>query len=355
MGARPSATVQVDPTGDAQESEAAVDVSVLIPTLNEERHVEALVERLQAQEYDGALEFLFIDGGSTDRTRSLLDRAAAGDERVVVLDNPMVGIPFALNIGLRRARGGYVARMDAHTVYPKDYLARGVARLQRGDVEWVSGPQLAMGTDAGSSVVALALSTRLGIGGASFRHETAREIDVDAGYTGVWRAAALRRHGGWDERWAVNEDGELAARVLAEGGRIVCIPEMSAQYVPRNSLRSLARQYWRYGQYRAKTSRAHPESMRRSHLLPPALVLVLASACLPRRRASRLPRLAAMGGYFAALAGTAYSKRHEGRSAAGIPVALATMHLAWGAGFLVGCVRFGPPVLAVRGLVRGRR
>ena len=52
------------------------------------------------------------------------------------------GSRFALNIGLENARGEFVARMDAHTLYPPDYLARGVERLRRGDVAWVSGPQL---------------------------------------------------------------------------------------------------------------------------------------------------------------------------------------------------------------------
>ena len=48
--------------------------------------------------------------------------------------------------------------------------------------------------------------------------------------------------------------------------------------MPRDSLLGLARQYFRYGYYRAKTSRRHPHSMRRSHLLPPGLVLALPAA-----------------------------------------------------------------------------
>ena len=51
------------------------------------------------------------------------------------------------------------------------------------------------------------------------------------------------------------------------------MPELGALYVPRDSLKKLAKQYWRYGFYRAKTSRYHPSSMRRSAIFPPALVL----------------------------------------------------------------------------------
>ena len=322
---------------------------MLIPTFNEEARIAEMVSCLQAQRLGGRLEFLFVDGRSDDATRSILERLARADDRIRVLDNPRRSIPCALNIGLAAARGEFVARMDAHALYPPDYLARGLERLGRGDVEWVSGPQLARGTGRWSRRVALALRTRLGIGGAAFR-EANREIEVDAGYTGIWRRETLLRHGGWDERWPINEDGELAARVRAAGGRIVCVPEMAALYAPRESLGALARQYWRYGTYRAKTCGAHPESMRRSHVLPPALVLTIAVAVAGRRHGLARAGIAA---YLAALAVTAASRpRDEARDARWLPVVLATMHLSWGAGFLWGAVRFGPPLRGLALLAR---
>jgi glycosyltransferase involved in cell wall biosynthesis len=326
-------------------------VSVITPTFDEEANIAETVECLQAQHLDEGVEFLFVDGRSEDGTRAVLERLAGDDPRIRVLDNPHRAIPFALNIGLGEARGEFVARMDAHTLYPPTYLARGVERLRRGDVDWVSGPQLPHGVDKWSRRVALALSTRLGIGGAAFRNAQ-REIDVDAGYTGVWRRETLLRQGGWDERWPINEDGELAARILQDGGRIVCLPEMAARYVPRDSLGALARQYWRYGIYRAKTCGAHPESMRRSHLLPPALVLTLAIAGLAGGRTSRAVR-APIALYLVALGATAASRLPAaGRDALWLPAVLATMHLSWGCGFLAGAARFGPPLRAMARLAR---
>jgi glycosyltransferase involved in cell wall biosynthesis len=322
----------------------------LTPTLNEEAHILETVKGLQSQKLDSDVEFLFMDGRSQDGTRSLLEDLAAEDPRIRVLDNPRRGIPYALNIGLENARGEYVARMDAHTVYPPDYLARGVERLRRGDVDWVSGPQLPRGGGKWSRRIALALGTRLGIGGAAFRNARI-ELDVDAGYTGVWRRETLLRHGGWDEAWPINEDGELAARIREAGGRIVCVPEMAALYTPRDSLPALARQYWRYGNYRAKTCRVHPESMRRSHLLPPALAIALPLSLL-RSRVGRLAR-AGMTAYAAALIATAISRLGAGlRDALSLPSILATMHLSWGFGFLTGAGRFGPPLRAILMLAR---
>jgi cellulose synthase/poly-beta-1,6-N-acetylglucosamine synthase-like glycosyltransferase len=326
-------------------------VSVLVPTLNEAASIAETVRCLQAQRLGEGVEFLFVDGRSDDATRAVLERLAGDDPRIRVLDNPHRAIPFALNIGLDEARGEFVARMDAHTLYPPTYLARGIERLRRGDVEWVSGPQLPHGVGKWSRRIALALGTRLGIGGAAFRNAQ-REIDVDAGYTGIWRRETLVRQGGWDQRWPINEDGELAARILQAGGRIVCVPEMAARYVPRESLEALARQYWRYGVYRAKTCGAHPESMRRSHLLPPALVLALAVAGLTGGRASKVARIP-IAAYLAALGATAASRLPgAGREALWLPAVLATMHLSWGCGFWVGAARFGPPLRAVARLAR---
>jgi hypothetical protein len=164
-----------------------------------------------------------------------------------------------------------------------------VARFEAGGVECVSGPQEPHGEDDWSRRIAMALRTRLGIGGASFRNPR-DEIEVDTAFTGVWLRSTLIGLGGWDEAWPINEDAELAARIRERGGRYVSIPEMAARYVPRRSLGALALQYWRYGKYREKTARAHPIGLRRSHILPPGVVLVTACALLAPPQASRRAR-----------------------------------------------------------------
>jgi succinoglycan biosynthesis protein ExoA len=329
-----------------------VDVSVLTPVLNEELYIEPAARGMLAQRFDGDIEFIFIDGSSEDRTVEKLRELATADPRVRILDNPRRSTPIALNIGLRAARGEYVARMDAHTHYRPDYIARGVERLRRGDAAHVSGPQLARGDGAWSRRVALALGSRLGTGEASFRHLAEAEHDVDSGFTGIWHRSTLEEQDGWDEEWHNDQDSELAARIREAGGRIVCVPEMAADYIPRDSLRALAKQYWRYGLYRAKTSGRHPESMRRSHLVAPALALTLAMALLP----GRLGRLARAGVGLYALVVCVVSagelERGDPRDAAALPLVFACMHVPWGLGFLAGSLRFGPPLAAIERVLR---
>jgi succinoglycan biosynthesis protein ExoA len=333
-----------------------IQVSVLIPVLNEETHLLEAARAMLAQELAGAAEFLFIDGGSHDASLEILESLRAADPRVRVLPNPARRTPQALNIGLRAARGEFVARMDAHTIYPERYLASGMARLQAGGVEWVSGPQLAIGTDPGSARIARALSTSLGKGGARYRDALSHEHEVDSGFTGMWRREVLVRHNGWDEAWLNDQDLELAARIRKAGGRIVCIPEMAARYVPRATPAKLARQYLTYGTYRVKTARRHPETLRRSQILPPCLAGIGAlSVAFPRPRVKKTAR-AGLGVYTAILL-VAGSRVNDGPAADRllIPMVWATMHLSYGVGFLRGCARYGVPVSAVWGLMARRR
>jgi succinoglycan biosynthesis protein ExoA len=330
------------------------DVSVLIPVLNEAEHIRATVATMREQALDGrTLELVFADGRSDDDTKAILDELAREDERVVVVDNPARTTAAGLNAALSAARGRYVARMDAHSFFPARYLAAGIERLERGggedDVVWVAGPVVPRGNGGISGAVAVALGSRLGVGGSSKWRmndpdaRAADEFELDTGvFAGVWTRETVDRLGGWDDGWPVNQDSELAARVHAAGGRIVCLPEMAAEYLPRRDLKKLWRQYWRFGFYRAKTSTRHPSSLRKTHLLPPIVVLTAVVALLPLGPLARLARLG-IALYAGALLVTAIgeSRHAPAREAALLPPVLAVMHVSWGLGFLAGWARYG--------------
>jgi succinoglycan biosynthesis protein ExoA len=339
---------------------ASPDVSVLIPVKDEGALIGDTARTILDQRFDGSIEFLMIDGNSRDGTHDTLAQLAESDARVRVLHNPRGDLASALTIGLAEAGGEFVAKMDAHTYFPHDYLRVAVARLRRGDVNWVSGPPLPTGVDPWSRRVALALGTRLGVGGsgkwpASFGGtQNGGEKELDTGvFSGVLRRSVLERLGGWDPDWPVNEDSELASRYLAAGERILCLREMGARYVPRSSLSALARQYWRYGFYRVKTANRHPDSMRRSHLAPVALLATMIGAPLLGRPGRRLAR-ACMTAYLGAQMLTAIRITRQNRpgDAALLPAVLTTMHMSFGAGWLAGCVRFGVPRAALLTAIR---
>jgi glycosyltransferase involved in cell wall biosynthesis len=341
-----------------------MDVSVLVAVRNEEGFVRQTVAAMQAQRFHGRIEFLFVEGRSDDRTREILEQLAETDHRIRILDNPARQLASALNVGLRNARGEFVVQMDAHTYYPPDYVEKGVERLRRGDVTWVTGPPIPYGVNDWSRRVALALGSWLGTGGSNkwpsrldavaARNGAVDEIELDTSvFAGIWRRTTLEELGGWDEGWPVNHDSELAARVLERGGRIVCLRELGSRYVPRGSLSGLARQYFRYGFYRGKTSARHPASMRRSHLLAPAVTVAVGASLAGPRPLRKLSRAGAgvyAGAVLAASAGASRGGEPGDRWA--LPAVFATMHLAWGLGFLAACARFGPPFAAIARALR---
>jgi glycosyltransferase involved in cell wall biosynthesis len=329
-----------------------VDASVLVPVLNEGSTIRKAVSAMCAQEFEGSFELLFADGRSDDDTRSQLEQLARADARIRVLDNPRRGTASGLNVCLAAARGDFIARMDAHTVYPPRYLQAGIDRLRHGDVAWVAGPQVPEPRGRVSTAVAAALGTRLGRGASrrwSRGGQPGAEYELDTGvFCGVWRREELLALGGWDEGWPRNQDSELAARFLESARRIVCLPEMAALYVPRDSIAALWRQYRQYGVYRAKTALRHPASLRRSAVLPPLLVSDAALSLLapgPLRTPARAGLLA----YGVALLAATREAAREGDGADPlVPLALATMHAAHGVGFIEGSCRWGLPWRALR-------
>jgi GT2 family glycosyltransferase len=339
----------------------APDVSVLVPVRDEGALISSTAQTILGQRFAGEVEFIVIDGNSSDGTRAALDALCARDPRLRVIENPRGDLASALNLGLAAASGEFVAKMDAHTFFSSDYLQLGVDRLRQGDVNWVSGPPVPHGVGLWSRRVALALQTPLGVGasGKWFNGSpgSAGERDLRTGvFSGVWRRSVLEALGGWDPAWPVNEDSELASRFLASGERIVCVRAMAASYVPRESLGALARQYWRYGLYRAKTANRHPESVGVSQLAPPAL-LVSQVGWIAGRRGRRVARLALAAYAGAQAVVAARAARRAGREAALLPAVFCTMHASFGAGWLAGCARFGVPVAGILRALRlsGRR
>jgi hypothetical protein len=284
------------------------------------------------------------------------------DERVRLLDNPRRTTPSGLNVALAHARGRWVARMDGHTEYPPRYVALGVERLTRGGTRWVSGPPIPVGRRRVSRAVALALRTRLGRGGSrkwAAESTDGHEYELDAGvFAGVWERSTVLEYGGWDERWLRNQDSEMAGRFQARGERLVCLPAMAAHYLPRDSLPLLWRQYLQYGVFRELTAVRHPQTMRLSHLMPPALVATVAGAvATPSAPVRRLAR-GALAVYAAALATGGMQAARDAnprRDAALVPVVLAVMHLAHGTGAWLGAARHGAPLAGIASVLRRPR
>ena len=263
------------------------------------------------------------------------------------MDNPSGRTPSALNAAIAASTGEIVARVDGHAVIPQGYLRRAVETLQETGADNVGGIQAAEGETTSERAVAAAMTSRFGVGNATF-HYGGEAGPTDTVYLGVFRRSALERVGGFDESLIRNQDYELNWRIRNTGGVVWFDTALRVRYRPRSTLRALARQYFEYGQWKREVLRRHPRSVRARQLVAPAAVVANAGAVV-LAAAHRPPWLVVPAVYVGAClaASVAAGRRHGLGVTARLPAVYATMHHAWGAGFLVGPPgRRGPSVTA---------
>lgn len=308
-------------------------VSVVVPVREDADDIGAAVASILAQEGVGDVEVLVAVGPSADGTAEVVARLAARDPRVHVIENPAGSAAAGLNLALRASRADVVARVDARSILPPGYLSRAVETLHRTGAGNVGGRQEPVGRTPIERAIAVALRSRAGSGGARYR-VGGGEGPVDTVYLGVFRRAALEQVGGFDESLDRNQDYELNWRLRQHGWQVWFDPMLSVTYRPRPTVAALARQYWWFGRWKRVVLRRHPGSARARQLAPPAVTaaVVIGLAAAPwRRRALVVP-----GAYLAGvtITGLAAGSREAPSVRLRVPVVTATMHLAWGAGFL---------------------
>lgn len=320
-------------------------VSVIMPVLNEERHLAESVGGILTQDWAGPLEIVLALGPSTDRTDEVARRLSAVDERIVLVANPSGRTPSALNAAIGRVRYDVVIRVDGHALLPADYVSTAVETLRRTGADNVGGIMRAEGQTTFEQAVARAMTTKLGVGAAAF-HVGGTEGEAETVYLGAFRKDALDRVGGYDETFLRAQDWEMNHRIRQTGGVVWFNPAMVVTYRPRPNAKALATQYFHYGRWRREVMRRHPETVSGPsalrYLAPPLAVAgvtlgtlagLVGSAGGPRAlRAGWL----APAGYLGLIAlGSAVLGRGLPRAAQlQLPVVFATMHGSWGIGFL---------------------
>ncbi len=317
-------------------------VSVIMPVLNEERHLRAAVTRVLAQEYPGGMEVVLAVGPSRDRTREVADGLAAGDARVRVVDNPSGRTPDGLNAGIAASANPVVVRVDGHAELSEGYIATAVSELLRVGADNVGGIMDAQGTTVFEKAVACAMRSKIGVGNARF-HVGGGAGAADTVYLGVFRRETLERAGGYDPHFARAQDWELNHRIREAGGLVWFTPDLSVTYRPRGSFRALAQQYLNYGRWRRVVAARHEGTINLRYLAPPLMVAGTTAAALAGLawRPAWLVPAAYLGGIVAG--GIAAGAGEEPGVRALIPPVLATMHWSWGIGFLTSPRRLRAP------------
>lgn len=322
-----------------------------MPVLNERAYLEHAVASVLEQELEGPAELVLALGPSTDGTTELAQRLAAHDDRIRLVDNPDAHIPVGLNAAIRASRYPTIVRVDAHSELSPGYAQRALATLHRTGAANVGGVMRADGRTPFQTAVARAYNSPIGLGGGAY-HGTAHEGDAESAYLGVMRRTVLEEVGLFDESIRRGEDWELNLRIRQAGHKVWLDPQLSVTYWPRESWWRLARQFRATGAWRGELVRRYGRSNGLRFFAPPALVLNVALALI----VAVLQVTGVLSGAWSIVASVVYlplvaylllviamALRPGGgrtpRERIWTLAVLPTMHLAWGAGFLVGVLR----------------
>ena len=195
-------------------------ISVIIPTLNAQKYIEKLIDKLKAQKLEQELEIIVIDSASDDKTAQIARDAGT---RVLEINRDEFDHGGTRNLGWRSAKGEIICFMTQDALPVDDlYLANLIQGFEDNDVVMISGRQVpkseanyverltrAFNYPAISNVRSQKDIESMGIKAYFFS-------DVCAAY----RRSFLEETGGFDSPIISNEDMLLAAKALQAGYRV---------------------------------------------------------------------------------------------------------------------------------------
>ena len=305
-------------------------VSVIMPVLNEEHHLADAVASVLTQKFDG--EVLLALGPSTDKTNRIAEGLAKQDNRIRLVANPRGLTTVGMNLCIKQAKHDYIVRIDAHSEPAPNYISRGIEILNETGASLLGGVMSAKGKSLFQRAVAWSYTSRFGLGGATY-HVGGKAGEAESAYLGIFRKSALERVGGYDESIIRGEDWDLAQRIKASGLLVWFSPELTVTYWPRSSWTELLKQFYSTGVWRGELTRRDFSRTSLRYFIPPTLVLSLLAGNLLASLGFAfgwLPLLA----YLTAVTAIGFYSRLSP-----VPLTLATMHISWGVGFIVGYLK----------------
>lgn len=193
-------------------------VSVIVPTLNEEKYIENCLKALRAQEYKGKYEIIVADGLSTDRT---VEIAKKYSDKVVLVKKR--GIGAGRNAGAKEAKGEILVFVDADTIAPFNLLSQLVKNFKKG-VVGATCPVLPLSDNMSEFVFYWFYD--------KFMRASLKEKPKVAGICCAYRRDVFENVGGFNEKLKVCEDFDLSERI-SKFGKIICVDSTFILASPR--------------------------------------------------------------------------------------------------------------------------
>lgn len=254
-------------TIDRSDTRTGSDVLIVIPTLNEEAHIERVIASIQMDRRCSGALIVVSDGGSSDQTTAIVERIGMSDARVRVLKTiKRLSTGASVNRAVECFGQGrtWLVRVDAHAGYPTDYASRLVAKAIETGASSVVTPMFTSGFTCFQRAAATAQNSLLGTGGSAHRLLN-RGGWVEHGHHALLDLSWFRNLGGYQSD--IGEDPEFDRRLTRRGGKIWLADDIVVTYFPRRNTISLFRQYVRHGRGRARSFIRHGGRRGRHYIL----------------------------------------------------------------------------------------
>lgn len=323
-----------------QPQESMPLVSVVIPLRNEADFVATLIQQVTSQDYPAdRLEVIIADGMSDDGTREILTELAEQDRRITVVDNPQRIVPTGLNAAIKLAKGTVIIRIDGHVEIADDFIRRNVELLAEYPDAWtVGGPIVHVGRNTFAKAAACAMSHPCGVGNATHRFADFEGYGEGTAFP-AYRREVFDQVGEFDEQLVRNQDDEMNYRIVQAGGKNFISSKVKYRYFVRDRIDRLFRQYFQYSFWRIPMIRKHRRPTTLRQLAPPlffGVMFVLLLIGIWQRNWWIALGLPVTYAATLLLIGVTFIPRVGLKVAMLVPVAMATMHLAYAWGFAYG-------------------
>ena len=320
-------------------------VSIILPVRNEARFLSRSLGSVLSQDYPvNRMEVIVADGMSTDGTRGIVESLQRQHPNLRLIDNPGLIVSTGLNAALLQTRGEIIIRVDGHCEVESDYVRCCVTHLLEDGFDGVGGPLETIGETPVAGVISVAMGSRFGVGNSAFRTTKRTTDQADTIAFPAYTRAIIDLAGPYDEELVRNQDDDYNYRLRAMRAKLLLAGDVRSRYFSRGSLRTLWRQYFQYGYWKVRVMQKQTRQMRPRQFVPPLFVAVLLFSLLVAPFSDLGKWIFGLAAGFYLMANIAASissaRRVDWRMLWLLPLTFATLHVAFGLGFLFGLARF---------------
>ncbi len=248
-------------------------LSIIIPVRNEIKYIKKTFDSIVQSSIGIQCQIIFVDGISTDGTYQWLKTKVKEFEYCSVIKNKKKFVNFGFNLAYSKARGKYIARLDGHSVYPKNYFKNAIAILDSDkNISIVGGPALHKGISWKGQTIANCMMNIFGVGDSKFRTSNSK-MYVDTVPFAFYRKIVFEDVGLYSEKLVRNQDDEFNYRCRSRGYKILMHPKLKTEYYVRENLNDLIQQYYFYGFYKPEVFKMVPNGRRWHHYVPALFII----------------------------------------------------------------------------------